>query len=140
MAESVTPGVHPLMGRDPASDWLGIEVVHAEYGNVTMHMTVREEMLNGFGIAHGGMVFAFADTCFAWVCNDPEGDGSTITVAQGVDVNFMSSPRAGQRLTAVGRVVAQAGRSGLYDIEVTDDAGRLVAQFRGRSRTVPRRD
>ena len=139
MAQSSTPAVHPTMGHDPAAEWLGIEVEHAAYGDVTLHMTVREEMLNGFGIAHGGMVFAFADTCFAWVCNDPEGDGSTITVAQGVDVNFMSSPRAGQRLTAVGRVVARTGRSGLYDIEVTDDTGRLVAQFRGRSRTIPRR-
>lgn len=127
------------MGRDPSADWLGIEVEHAEDGHAVMHMTVRPEMLNGFGTAQGGMIFAFADACFAWVCNDPAGDGSTITVAQGADVNFVSSPRAGQRLRAEGRRVAQYGRSGLYDIQVTDDAGGLVATFRGRSRTVPQR-
>ncbi|MEU3847765.1 hotdog fold thioesterase [Micrococcus terreus] len=127
------------MGHDPSAEWMGIEVEHAENGHAIMHMTVREEMLNGYGIAQGGMIFAFADTCFAWICNDMDGDGSTITVAQGVDVNFISSPKVGQRLTASGRLLSQFGRSGLYDIEVTDDAGRLVAQFRGRSRTIPNR-
>jgi acyl-CoA thioesterase len=127
---------HPILAGDHASRWMGITVDRAEYGHAQIRMTLREEMLNGFGIAHGGMVFALADTCFALACNDPDGDGSTITVASGADINFLASPRRGQELTAVGTVRARTGRSGVYDIQVT--AGdRLVAEFRGRSRTIP---
>lgn len=130
------PQEHPILAGDHASRWMGIEVDRADYGDVQIRMTLREEMLNGFGIAHGGMIFAFADTCFALACNDPAGDGSSITVAAGVDINFISSARRGQTLVAVGTVRAQAGRSGVYDIRVTAD-DVLVAEFRGRSRTVP---
>lgn len=127
---------HPILAGDHTSRWMGITVDRAEYGHARIRMTLREEMLNGFGIAHGGMVFAFADTCFALACNDPAGDGSTITVAAGVDINFLASAHRGQELTAVGTVRARSGRSGVYDIQVL--AGdRLVAEFRGRSRTIP---
>ena len=127
---------HPILAGDHTSRWMGITVDRAEYGHAQIRMTLREEMLNGFGIAHGGMVFAFADTCFALACNDPAGDGTTITVAAGVDINFLASAYRGQELTAVGTVRAQAGRSGVYDIQVLAD-GRLIAEFRGRSRTIP---
>ena len=130
---------HPVLAQDRASQWLGITVHRAEPGHAVISMRVREEMLNGFGIAHGGMVFALGDSCFAMACNDPHGDGSTVTVAQGVDINFMGSPRLGETLTAEGREIATTGRSGLYDITITDSTGALVAQFRGRSRTVPNR-
>ncbi|MFI7483184.1 hydroxyphenylacetyl-CoA thioesterase PaaI [Kocuria sp. M1R5S2] len=130
---------HPILAGDHTSRWMGITVDHVEYGRAEIRMTLREEMLNGFGIAHGGMVFAFADTCFALACNDPQGDGSTITVASGVDINFIASARRGDVLTAVGTVRAQAGRSGVYDIQVMA-GGRLIAEFRGRSRTVPNPD
>jgi acyl-CoA thioesterase len=130
------PQDHPILAGDHASRWMGIEVELAEFGHARIRMTLREEMLNGFGIAHGGMIFAFADTCFALACNDPAGDGATITVASGGDINFLSSARSGQVLTAVGTVRAQAGRSGVYDVQVLAD-GVPVAEFRGRSRTVP---
>ena len=127
---------HPILAGDHTSRWLGITVDRAEYGHARIRMTLREEMLNGFDIAHGGMLFALADTCFALACNDPDGDGSTITVASGADINFLAPAHRGQELTAVGTVRARNGRSGVYDIQVT--AGdRLVAEFRGRSRTVP---
>src|SRR5699024_1082078 len=93
--------------------------------------------LNGFEIAHGGIIFAFADTIFAWACNNPDGDGSTITVAQGVDVNFVSSPTLGTKLTAIGNRRAKYGRSGIYHITIYDDQDQLVAEFRGRPRTSP---
>lgn len=129
---------HPILRHDRASERLGIEVVHATYGHAEIRMVLREEMMNGFGMAHGGMLFAFADTCFALACNDPEGDGSTITVAQGVDIEFISSAAAGTELTARGEVRFQGRRSGLYDIQVT--AGdTVVAEFRGRCRTIPNR-
>ena len=130
---------HAILAQDNTSDWLGISVQTAEPGHAVITMTVREEMLNGFGITHGGMIFAFADTCFAMTCNDPAGSAETITVAQGADVNFVSSPRAGATLTAEGRLLATTGRSGLCDITVTDDQENLVAHFRGRSRTIPAR-
>ncbi|WP_346845504.1 hydroxyphenylacetyl-CoA thioesterase PaaI [uncultured Rothia sp.] len=130
---------HAILKNDPATVWMGIEVLLAEYGHAIITMTLREEMLNGFGIAHGGMIFAFADTAFALSCNKPEGDSETITVAAGADINFISSGRAGETLTADAKVREQFGRSGLYDITVTGEYGRAIAEFRGRSRTIPHR-
>lgn len=129
---------HVILKNDPATEWMGIKILHAEYGYATITMTLREEMLNGFGIAHGGMIFAFADTAFALACNKPEGDPETITVASGADINFVSSGQAGEKLTATAEVREQYGRSGLYDIKVTGEDGRTIAEFRGRSRTIAR--
>lgn len=131
------PNDHPAWGHDKTSEWLGITVTEYASGYAKGHMQVREDMLNGFSIAHGGMVFALADTIFAWTCNDPQSDGSTITVAQGSDINFLSSPTVGTILTATGHRRASTGRSGLCDITVEDDRGNLVAEFRGRYRTIP---
>ncbi len=128
---------HPILEGDAASAWMGLTVETAEKDHAVVRMTVRDEMVNGFGITHGGMIFAFADSCFALTCNDPEADGSTITVASGVDVNFLAPTTAGQSLIAEGRLVSRAGRSGVYDITVTTEDGAVVAVFRGRSRTIP---
>lgn len=132
---------HPILKDDFASEWMGIRVLKAEYGDVEIQMDLRKEMLNGFAIAHGGMVFAFADSAFAMACNTLEEDGS-ITVASGVDVNFIRPAVAGQTLTARASAVHQ-GRSGVYDVEVTaqgpnDPDPILVLVFRGRSRTIPK--
>lgn len=137
------PGpVHPMLVNDFASQWLGIEVLHLGDGQASIAMTLRREMMNGFGIAHGGMVFALADTAFALACNPADGDGSTVTVAAGVDVNFLGPTREGQRITAVATRRSRQGRSGLYDVQVfadVDGAAQVVAEFRGRSRTIPNR-
>nr|WP_269155530.1 hotdog fold thioesterase [Kocuria indica] len=125
------------MTGDRASEWLGITVERADPGHSVITMPVREEMLNGFGIVHGGMIFALADSCFAMTCNDPEPDGTSMTVAQGVDINFLSSAHPGQTLVVESRQIATTGRSGLCDITVSTQGGDVVAQFRGRSRTVP---
>ena len=137
--------VHPMLEKDYASQWLGVDVVRLGDGHATATMRVREEMLNGFGIAHGGMIFAFADTVFALACN-PVDETETITVASGVDINFLSSALPGEILTAVANRTSAAGRSGIYDITITaghdggaPDEERRVALFRGRSRTVPNR-
>jgi acyl-CoA thioesterase len=97
-------------------------------------MTVREDMLNGFAITHGGLVFALADTAFAIACNEDE----RVTVAAGADITFLKSTTSGQTLTATALRRVRRGRSGLYDVTVTDDAGDVVAEFRGRSRTTDR--
>lgn len=135
------PGTdHPLLANDHASEWLGIEVLRVADGHATIAMTLRPEMMNGFGITHGGMIFAFADSAFALACNPADGDGSRVTVASGVDVNFLAPSRAGQRITAVANRRQQQGRSGLYDVQIlTDDGGTVIAEFRGRSRTIPQR-
>lgn len=131
---------HPLLRNDLASQWLGIEVLSLADGHATIAMLLRAEMMNGFGITHGGMVFALADSAFALACNPRDGDTATVTVAAGVDVNFLHPTRAGQRLMAVANRRQQQGRSGLYDVQVVveDNAGTtVVAEFRGRSRTIP---
>jgi len=117
------------MQRDSASAMLGMVVEVDEPGRAIVSMTVREDMLNGFAITHGGLVFALADTAFAIACNEDE----RVTVAAGADITFLKSTRAGQTLTAtaVRRVVS--GRTGLYDVTVSDETGDPVAEFRGRS-------
>ncbi len=117
------------MQRDRASAALGITVQVDEPGHAVVSMVVRDDMLNGFAITHGGLVFALADTAFALACNEDE----RVTVAAGADITFLKSTTAGQTLTAtaVRRVIS--GRTGLYDVTVTDETGDAVAEFRGRS-------
>ncbi|OAN39797.1 hydroxyphenylacetyl-CoA thioesterase PaaI [Microbacterium sp. H83] len=123
-----------MMQRDAASAMLGMVVELDVPGEAVVSMTVREDMLNGFAITHGGLVFALADTAFAIACNEDE----RVTVAGGADITFLKSTTTGQRLTAhaVRRVVS--GRNGLYDVAVTDDSGDVVAEIRGRSLTTNR--
>lgn len=127
---------HTMLETDRCTAWLGAEVLLAEPGHAKLAMTVRREMTNGFDIVHGGMIFTLADTAFAMACNHPRGDEGTITVASGVDINFMKTAWLGDELVAEAKPVTQAGRSGVYDVTVSrgDD---LIAVFRGRSRTVP---
>lgn len=123
-----------MMQRDRASAALGMVVERDEPGFAVVSMLVRDDMTNGFAITHGGLVFALADTAFAIACNEDE----RVTVAAGADITFLKSTRAGQTLTAtaVRRVVS--GRTGLYDVTVTDETGDAVAEFRGRSITTNR--
>ena len=136
------PLAHPLLKNDYASEWMGIEVLKVDDGHATITMKLRKEMLNGFGIAHGGMIFAFADTAFALSCNPHTGSADTMTVAAGVDINFLKPGIPGRTLTAVANRRQQSGRSGIYDIQifqsVPDSEDEVLAEFRGRSRTIPR--
>ncbi len=134
--------VHAILLNDRASEWLGIEVLEVAEGHAVIAMTLREEMMNGFGTTHGGMIFAFADSAFAMACNPPDGDGDSVSVASGVDINFLAPTHTGQRITAVAKLHQKQGRSGLYDVQVfTGDADSptVIAEFRGRSRTIPRK-
>ncbi len=128
----ITP--RPMMKHDHASAALGMEVTLDEPGHAVVTMRVREDMLNGFGITHGGMVFALADTAFAIACNEDD----AVTVAAGADVSFLKATVEGQQLTASARRRFRQGRTGLYDVTVTDETGEVVAEFRGRSRTTSR--
>jgi acyl-CoA thioesterase len=122
-----------MMRRDRASRMLGMTVIDRAAGHSVVRMTVTDEMTNGFAITHGGLVFALADTAFAIACNS----GENLTVAAGADITFLKPTHAGDELTATADLRALSGRSGLYDVEVVDSAGAIVAEFRGRSRTTP---
>lgn len=118
-----------MWADDHAAQGLGIQILAIAPGEATLTMTVRKDMVNGHGIAHGGFIFALADTAFAYSCNSY----NHRAVAAGVDINFLAAGHLGDTLTAVGRVRQQGGRSGVYDIEVTNQEGKTVALFRGRS-------
>jgi acyl-CoA thioesterase len=124
-----------MMQRDRASESLGMVVEVNEPGRAVVSMPVRADMLNGFDITHGGFVFAVADTAFAIACNDGDDNNNGVTVAAGADVTFLATSTVGDVLTAVASLRAKAGRSGVYDVEVTNQNGDVVAEFRGRSRT-----
>lgn len=121
--------VDAMMKEDQASKHLGIKVQKVEPGAAIVTMTVREDMLNGFGICHGGMTFTLADTAFACACNSR----NRKTVALTCTINFVAAAKAGDVLTATAKELSLSGRTGLYDIAVTNQTGALVAQFRGTS-------
>ena len=133
-ADAPRADVRPMMQRDRASAALGMVVQRDEPGSATVSMTVRDDMTNGFAVTHGGLVFALADTAFAIACNEDE----SVTVAAGADITFLKSTRTGQVLTANARRRVVVGRTGLYDVTVTDETGDIVAEFRGRSITTRR--
>jgi acyl-CoA thioesterase len=117
-----------MLAADRASAALGIEVVEHAPGWARARMTVRPDMVNGHDIAHGGLVFALADTAFACACN---GWGPA-TVAAGADITFLTPAHTGDLLEAEAKVRSRRGRSGIYDVTVRrgDD---VIAEFRGRS-------
>lgn len=121
-----------MYADDKASQALGMELVHIAPGEATMTMTVREDMVNGHGICHGGYTFLLADSTFAFACNSY----NRSTVAAGADIAFLKAIALGDVLTAQARETFRQGRSGIYDITVTDQDGTKVAVFRGRSRTI----
>jgi acyl-CoA thioesterase len=116
-------------GTGPA--W-GIVIEEARKGYCRLSMTLRDEMLNGHRTAHGGMIFALADTAFAYVCNG----GNERTVAAQASIVFLGSAEAGETLIAEGEEVATAGRSGVTRVSVKTSEGRTVAEFTGYSRTI----
>lgn len=101
-------------------------------GEAVVSMTVTDGMTNGHGTAHGGFIFTLADTAFGYASNTRD----QRTVAQHCAVTFIASAAIGDRLTATAMERSLAGRSGIYDVTVTDQTGRTVAEFRGHSRTV----
>jgi acyl-CoA thioesterase len=120
--------VETMFASDDASRMFGIELLDHGPGWARARLIVRDEMLNGHGSCHGGVIFALADTAFACACNS----WGPVTVAAGADIVFVAPARGGDILTAEGRVRARYGRNGVYDVTVTR-GGELVAEFRGRS-------
>ena len=121
-----------MWSRDRASREMGLELGEVTPGEARVHLTVEPGMLNGHGVCHGGLIFAMADTAFAFACNSLNRQA----VAMHCSISFIEKVSAGRRLTAhaVGR--ANYGRNGIFDVSVVDDHGVQVAEFRGYSRTI----
>ncbi len=129
-AQAVAEATRDAMWRDDrASRSLGIQIQAVGPGTATLAMTVREDMLNGHDICHGGLITTLADSAFAFACNAY----NEVTVASGFDVNLLKAAKAGDVLMATARELSRAGRTGVYDVAVTNQHGEAVAAFRGRS-------
>src|SRR6478736_4714047 len=119
--------VDKMLETDYFSKWLGVEILDVKEAYSKIKMTLRREMLNGFGIAHGGITFAFADSAFAFACNS---DGK-VTVALDVSISFPKAGKEGDVLTAEAKLVNKTNKTGLYLIEVKNQEGELIAWFKG---------
>jgi acyl-CoA thioesterase len=141
MSDATDPGddlshVLAMWADDRASRDLGMEAVTIEVDHAVVRMAVTDAMVNGHAIAHGGFIFTLADSAFAIACNSR----GALTVAAGADVTFVTSARLGDVLVADARQRTTYGRSGLTDVTVTRESdGAVVAEFRGRSRSLPPR-
>ena len=121
-----------LRSREGTGPAWGIEIEEVREGYARIAMTVRTDMLNGHAIAHGGMIFALADTAFAYACNSR----NVSTVAQQASIIFLAQAKEGQRLIAEACEEARAGRSGAYSVTVHIDAGQKIAVFQGLARSL----
>jgi len=118
-----------MYAGDAASQGLGMTVVEIAPGYAKLSMPVRADMLNGHKTCHGGFIFALADSAFAFSCNSR----NVSTVASGCTIDYLAPGLEGDVLTAVAQERSLAGRTGIYDVTVTNQQGRSVAVFRGRS-------
>lgn len=118
-----------MYAEDRASQALGIVIDGVAPGVATARMTVREAMVNGHDICHGGYIFTLADTAFAFACNTY----GTVTVAAGASIEFVRPGRLGDELVAEAREAYRGRRTGFYDVRVATAEGRRIALFRGRA-------
>jgi acyl-CoA thioesterase len=122
-----------MYAADAASrEFLQMELVACEPGRAVMRMTVREPMLNGHKICHGGLIFTLADSTFAFACNSH----NKVAVAAGCSIEFLKPGQLGDVLTCEGIEQVLQGRHGVYDMKVTNQRGEVIAMFRGKSATI----
>jgi acyl-CoA thioesterase len=117
-----------MFERDLAARAMGIELVDVRRGYAKVAMTIRADMVNGHDIAHGGYVFALADTAFAYACNSR----NHVNVALQCSISFVASPKRGDRIVAIADEEARTNRTGVYDVRVlSEPGGKVLALFRG---------
>jgi len=126
LAEAVGAAMY---ARDPASQSLGMTLAAIGPGHARMSMPVRADMLNGHATCHGGFIFALADSAFAFACNSH----NQVTVGAGCNIDYLAPGREGDLLTATASEQALAGKTGVYDVTVSNQDGRTIALFRGKS-------
>ena len=118
-----------MIGKCGLSQSLGMKIIDAGPKYSVVEMVLEDRHLNGFSIAHGGAIFALADTAFAHACNSD----NVVTVAQQCQINFLQPGRAGDLLTATAKGRTHSGRTGIYDVTVTGSDDGVIAEFRGMS-------
>lgn len=121
-----------MWAGDKASQGLGMEILEVGPGRASIAMIVKDSMVNGHGICHGGYIFTLADSAFAFACNSHNQN----TVASHCAVSFLRPGRLGERLVATALERWREGRSGITDVTVTNASGEVLAEFRGNSRTI----
>jgi acyl-CoA thioesterase len=119
--------VERMMETDLFSKWLGIEVIEIREGHSKIKMTVRKEMINAFGIAHGGIAFSMADSAFAFACNNR----NNLSVALDTSINFIKPVHVEDVLIAEATEVHNGKSTGLYQISITNQYNHIVALFKG---------
>ena len=118
-----------MHANDRTAQMMGIHIVETIAGQAVLAMKVRNDMLNGHDVCHGGMLFTLADTAFAHACNNT----NKVTLASGCTIDFLAPAYEGELLTATATERSRSGRTGVYDVEIHNPVGKLVATFRGRS-------
>jgi acyl-CoA thioesterase len=118
--------------QDRASQALGMRILEVRPGYARLAMQVREDMVNGHQICHGGLIFTLADSAFAFACNTYD----LVTVASAASVEFLLTARLGDELTAIAEERSRSKRTGVYDVTVRNSQGECVALFRGRSHQI----
>ncbi len=116
-----------MMENDLFSQWLGIEILEVKEGYSRIKMMVRNEMINGFGIVHGGIAFALSDSAFAFACNNR----NVLSVALDTAINFLKPVHVGDILTAEAKELHNGRSTGLYHITITNQNNHIVALFKG---------
>ena len=119
--------VKHMMENDFFSQWLDIKILEIKEGHSRIRMTVRKEMVNGFGIVHGGIPFSLADSAFAFACNNR----NNLSVALDTSINFIKPVHVGDVLTAEAKELHNGRSTGLYQISIINQNDHLVAQFKG---------
>ena len=119
--------VNHMMENDFFSQWMGVQVLEVKEGYSRIQMTIRKEMVNGFGIVHGGLPFSLADSAFAFACNNR----NNLSVALDVTITFMKAVNVGDVLTAEAKEIHNGRSTGVYLIMVTNQKNEQVALFKG---------
>lgn len=123
-----------MWSTDNASKTLGMKIDSVAPGCAELSMTVREDMVNGHDMCHGGMIFSLADSAFAFACNTH----NQVAVAASCSIDFIRPAHCGDTLLAKATVVHQGASNGLYDVTISNQNGAVVAEFRGRSARLER--
>ena len=125
--QSAIAVVDKMMQEDAFSRWLGIEVLEVREGYSRLRMTLRDEMLNGFGVIHGGIAFSLADSAFAFACNNR----NNLSVALDTSITFTKSTQPGDVLIAEAKELHHGRSTGLYLVTIINNRGEKVALFKG---------
>jgi len=119
--------VNDMLQKDLFSQWLGIAIIEIKEGYSKIKMTVRPEMINGFGIVHGGITFSLADSAFAFACNNR----NVLSVALDTSINFLKPVQVNDMLLAEAKELHNGRSTGLYHINITNQRNEIVAVFKG---------